>query len=181
MFRPSTRRARLTWIAALAAVAVSGAVAPAIAQDTPAPSQAESFTPEQLQLAQQAIAASKSNVGFDDILPVIAEQTKGLFIRSNPALAGDIEEVTQQVAIQLVSTRRKLDRTIQEVWARRFSNEELQAIIAFYKSPAGSKLADLSPELLALSVGAAKQWSDELSTQLVTRVREEMQKRGHEL
>lgn len=185
MLRPSTRRARLTWIAAVTAVAVAGGLAPASAQDTNQstnqPTQAESFTPEQLQLAQRAIAASKSNVGFDDILPLIAEQTKGLFIRSNPALAGEIETVTQEVAMQMVPTRRNLDRTIQEVWARRFTNEELEAIIAFYESTAGSKLANLSPEILALSVGAAKQWSDELATQMVTRVREEMQKRGFQL
>lgn len=179
MFRASNRR---TWLAAVAAIAAVGSVAPTYAQEAPAaPIQIDSFTPEQLALAQRAIAASKSNVGFDDILPVLSEQTKGLYIRSNPALASEIEAVADEVALQMVPKRRDLDKTIQEIWARRFTTEELEAIIAFYQSPAGSKLAELSPEMLALSVGAAKQWGDEISTLMVTRVREEMEKRGHQL
>lgn len=132
-------------------------------------------------LAQEAIELSRASAGFDDILPLVAEQTKSLFIRSNPALTSEIEEVTDTIALELARKRADLDITIQGVWARRFSEAELSEIIAFYKTPVGTKLADLSPEMLALSVGAAKQWSDELSTTLVTRVREEMQKRGHQL
>jgi hypothetical protein len=132
-------------------------------------------------LAQQAIELSGASAGFDDILPLVAAQTKGLFIRSNPALTQDIEQVTDAVALEFARKRANLDITIQGVWARRFSEAELADIITFYKSPVGSKLAALSPEMLALSVGAAKQWSDELSVTLVTRVREEMQKRGHQL
>ncbi len=132
-------------------------------------------------LAQQAIELSGASAGFDDILPLVAEQTKGLFIRSNPALTSEIEDVTDTVALEFARKRADLDITIQGVWARRFSEAELGEIITFYQSPVGSKLAALSPEMLALSVGAAKQWSDELSVTLVTRVREEMQKRGHQL
>lgn len=132
-------------------------------------------------LAQQAIELSGASAGFDDILPLVAEQTKGLFIRSNPALTSEIEDVTDTVALEFARKRADLDINIQGIWARRFSEAELGEIITFYQSPVGTKLAALSPEMLALSVGAAKQWSDELSVTLVTRVREEMQKRGHQL
>ncbi len=181
MFGASIRRSRLAWLAAVAATVAVGGVVATSAQEQQAPIQIDSFTPEQLALAQRAITAAKTNVGFDDILPLLATQTKSLFIRSNPALAKDIEEVTDEVALQMVPKRRELDKTIQEVWARRFTTEELETIIAFYQSPAGTKLAELSPEILALAVGAAKQWSDEVGTLMVTRVREEMQKRGHQL
>ena len=177
--RPSSagaRRLALGLALALGTVAALPVLAPreAAAQDAQ-----ETFTAEHIKLARQAILVTKSEGAFNDILPVIADQTKAVFIRSNPALAAQIEEVTTAVAIDLAATRRDLDRTIQEVWARRFSEDELREIIAFYQTPVGAKLADLSPEILALVVGAAKQWSDELSTVMVTRVREEMQKRGY--
>lgn len=157
-------------------------LAAVVAGSNPAWSQENADIPRpHMALAQQAIEASGAAVGFDDILPLVAEQTKGLFIRSNPALTAEIEEVTDAVAFEFARKRADLDISIQGVWARRFSEAELSEIIAFYKSPVGSKLASLSPEMLALSVGAAKQWSDELSVTLVTRVREEMQKRGHQL
>jgi hypothetical protein len=180
----SIRGARRTSMGLVLAAAVAAAgIAPAYAQtaDLQAKTGDETFSAAHLQLAQQAVNLSKSAGAFDDILPVLANQTKALFLRSNPALAKDIEEVTQQVALSLAVKRRDLDRVIQEVWARRFSEDELKEIIAFYQSPVGAKLADLSPTIVALSVGAAKEWSDEISTLLVTQVREEMQKRGHQL
>lgn len=148
----------------------------------PAWSQEDAQIPRaHMALAQQAIELSGAAAGFDDILPLVAEQTKGLFIRSNPALTAEIEDVTDEVALEFARKRADLDIIIQGVWARRFSEAELSELIAFYQTPVGTKLARLSPEMLALSVGAAKQWSDELSVTLVTRVREEMQKRGHQL
>jgi hypothetical protein len=166
-------RAPAMGLAMLAAVATGTSLA--YAQET------ADIPRSHMALAQQAIELSRASAGFDDILPLVAEQVKSLFIRSNPSLTKEIEEVTDTVAFEFARKRADLDITIQGVWARRFSEAELTEIIAFYKSPVGAKLADLSPEMLALSVGAAKQWSDMLSTTLVTRVREEMQKRGHQL
>ena len=159
---------------ALGAVAALPVLAP-----REATAQEATFTPEHMKLARQAILVTKSEGAFSDILPVIADQTKAMFTRSNPALAAEIEAVTTEIAIDLAAKRRDLDITIQEVWARRFTEDELREIIAFYETPVGTKLAELSPEILALAIGAAKQWSDELSTVMVTRVREEMQKRGY--
>ncbi len=178
---------RPMFAAAYVIALAAGALAPAgaFAQTNPpatAPAdQQPQFTPEQLALAQKAIDASKSVAGFDDILPGVAEQTKALFVRSNPLLASDIDEVTDKVALSLAPQRRELDRVLEEVWARRFTQEELQQIIDFYQSPVGKKLASLSPELVALSIGAAKQWQDKIATEMVTQVRIEMDKRGHRL
>lgn len=182
MFLPTLNSARRA--AAAAAVAFLAAAAPALAQDAaPAASadQQESFTPEQLRLAQEAILASGSNETFDEILPTVAEQTKTVFLRTNPALAADIEEATTEVAIRMAQQRPALDRTVQEIWARRFTNEELQAIIDFYRSPAGSKLAKIGPDIVMLSAGAARQWGDRLSSEMITEVRAEMLKRGYDL
>lgn len=171
--------------AALAVAVASGMLAtvPASAQDAPQPpAQAaqESFTPEQLRLAQQVVEATRSGTSFDDILPTVAEQTKGLFIRQNPSVAQEIEAVTNAVAIKLAARRVELDRTVQEVWARRFSVEELRQIVAFYQTPAGTKLAELGPEILALSVGAARQWGEQISSDMVDQVRAELNSRGYD-
>lgn len=178
---------RLTPLAmGLVVLGAAWSIAPAAEAQTntqgqPAADDQETFTKEHLALAQQAIDASKSATGFDNILPVVADQTRTLFIRSNPALTPQIEEVTQEVAIGLAPKRRALDETLEKIWARRFSEDELRQIVAFYNSPVGKKLSDLSAEILALSVGAAKQWGDQISTEMVTRVREQMLKRGYKL
>jgi hypothetical protein len=172
--------------AALAVTVMSGmiAAAPAFAQDAPQPpaqTGQESFTPEQLRLAQQVVEATRSGSSFDDILPTVAEQTKGLFIRQNPAISQEIEDVTNAVAIKLAARRVELDRTVQEVWARRFSVDEMRQIIAFYQTPAGTKLSELGPDILALSVGAARQWGEQISSDMVDQVRAELKSRGYDL
>ncbi|PLX39189.1 MAG: hypothetical protein C0606_01210 [Hyphomicrobiales bacterium] len=141
----------------------------------------EEFSKEHLRAAQKVIEVARAAEGFDEILPVMAEQTKSLFIRSNPAITREIEEATTNVAIKMAARRPELDRIVQEIWARRFTIEELEEINTFYASPTGTKLAKMSPEIIALSVGAAKQWGDALATEMVTLVREELKKQGHSL
>ncbi|AXS40307.1 DUF2059 domain-containing protein [Breoghania sp. L-A4] len=164
---------RVTMKRILAGVILAGCVAtgPAAA--------AEDFTESHINAARAAIISSNSIRAYDEILPVIADKTRTLFIRSNPALTKEIDEVTNAVALDLVSKRAELDTTVMEIWAVRFSEEELKAIAAFYTSPVGAKLAELRPEMNALSIGAAKQWGDALSTVMVGRVRDELKKRGH--
>jgi len=163
---------------AMAAVLVMAGSSSLSAQTSTSTGEQQTFTSEQLHAAQRAIDASKATEGFDQILPTLAEQTQGLFTRSYPALTAQIEEVTTQVAIEMAQRRPQLDRTIQEIWARRFSVEELNEITAFYTSPIGEKVADLSPSISALSVGASKQWADALSTEMVEEVRRRMQAQG---
>ena len=171
----------------LAAVTLAAGIAlaaPAMAQDQTSgqdnAGQQQEFTKEHLAAARAAIEGGNAFRSFDDILPVIADKTRTLFIRTNPSATQVIDEVTNEVALKLANRRPELDHTIMEVWARRFTTEELKEIAAFYQSPVGKKFAKLGPELTALSIGAAKQWGDVISTEMVTRVREELNKRGYE-
>lgn len=164
---------RLTIARLVAGAFLAGTVAagPALAADE--------FTESHIAAAREAVTTGNNVRPFDEILPVIAEQTSTVFIRTNPALATEITEVTNAVALDLANLRPELDRTIIEIWARRFTEAELKEIAAFYKSDVGAKLAKLRPDITALSIGAAKQWQDQLSTVMFTRVREELKKRGY--
>lgn len=163
---------------AMAALLIVAGAPSLHAQSDNAPGQQESFTPEHLRAAQRAIDASRATEGFDEILPTLAEQTQGLFVRSYPSLTAQIEDVTTQVAIEMAQRRPQLNRTIQEIWARRFTVEELNGIADFYTSPLGAKVAELSPSISALSVGASKQWADAISTEMVEEVRARMKAQG---
>ncbi|OKL43065.1 DUF2059 domain-containing protein [Pseudovibrio exalbescens] len=150
-----------------AALAIALLSVPSVAQ--------ESFSEAHLDAAREAIIATRSTEGFDNILPDVAERTRALFIRSNPAMTAEIDRVVNEVALELASERPELDKIIYEVWARRFSEEELKQIAEFYNTEAGSKLAKLGGQLSALSMGAAKQWGDALSEQMVAISRERLQ------
>ena len=177
-------RTGLLAIAALVLAAAPIAPLPAAAQEQATDrlaEQEENFSESHLRKAQRVIELTKSDEGFDEILPIVAEQTSALIIRNYPALTREVEEVTTEKALELAPTRRELNRTVQKIWARRFSEDELDDLIAFFSSDTGQKFAELTASIAALSVGASKQWGDQLATEMLTAVREELRARGHQL
>lgn len=156
------------------ATATAAAMLLSLAQATHAQ---ESFSEEHIAAARSAVQAAQAIRAFDDVLPLMAERTRSLFIQNDPANTGMIDEVVTDVALSLAGRRPELNRVVYEVWARRFTVEELNELAAFYNTPLGQKYSAVEPELRALSIGAAKQWGDAISTEMVTLVREEMIKR----
>jgi hypothetical protein len=141
----------------------------------------EDFSAQHLSLAQDVVNLTRSDEAFDDILPRLAEQTQNLFTRSNPALTREIETTVLEVALEMAQRRTELARTIQLIWARRFSVEELQQLKAFFESDLGQKFTELTPSITALSVGAARQWEQQLSQQMVNETRARLREEGHAL
>lgn len=143
------------------------------------PAAAEDFTDSHLAAARETIAAAHAADQFNNILLVLAEQTKALFQRSNPSAIKDIDEVVGKVALDLAKRRPELDRELERVWAARFSEDELKEIATFYRSPIGEKLGKTMPLVIQDSIRSANIWRDALSTEIVTKSREELNKRGY--
>jgi Uncharacterized protein conserved in bacteria len=144
-----------------------------------APAGAAEFTQSHLDAAEAAIEAAHAAEQFDRILPVVAEQAKALFQRSNPSAVQDIEEVVTAVALELAKRRPELQKELERVWAARLTEPELKEVTAFYSSPTGKKFGQLMPAIVQDSVRVAGIWRDGLSTEIVTRSREELKKRGY--
>ena len=145
-----------------------------------APAAAADYTEEHIQAARGAIAAAHASEQFDQILPMLADQAKALFQRSNPSLVQEIDDVVNQVALGLAARRPDLEREIERIWAARFTPEELAEIEAFYKSDVGQKFGKMMPVVIQDSIRSAGIWRDALSTEIVTKSREELIKRGHQ-
>ncbi|MBJ3774102.1 DUF2059 domain-containing protein [Acuticoccus mangrovi] len=170
-------------IAAFAASLVLAA--PALAQTAggaPAAASAdEDFSPSHLALAQDVIDLTRSDQAFDDILPRIADQTKTIFIRSNPALTREIEETVLDVALSFAARRVELQRTLQLIWARRFSEAELAELKAFFQTDVGAKFVEATPVITALALGAGRQWEQNLAAAMVEETRAKLREKGHAL
>ncbi|POF28866.1 DUF2059 domain-containing protein [Roseibium marinum] len=128
--------------------------------------------------AKKVAAATKVLEPFDDILPILAEQTRTAFIQTDPTRAEEIIEVTQEVAINLASKRAELNDIVYKAWANSFTEEELNDLAEFYSTDLGKKLTTTIPAITQYSVGAAREWQDKISTEMVTMVQEELAKRN---
>ncbi len=139
---------------------------------------AEDYAKDHLASAKTAIEASHVADGLDNILIAVAQQTKSLLSRNNPAHSSAIDEVTNAAAIELAAKRPELDRQVQEIWAARFSKAELDEIAKFYSSPVGQKLSKETNGLVQMSTVAAQVWQQKISQEMLNKVRDEMKKRG---
>ena len=101
-------------------------------------------------------------------------------IRLRPDLYQKISEVVQGVALSLASRRNDLNNDVARVWANAFNEDELKAITAFYRSPAGQKFLQVGPKVAADSVQALKGWSDRVGEELMEKSREALKQEGIE-
>lgn len=172
MSRSNSAHSLWTRVATVAAfgVACHLATLPAAAADT--------FSKEQLAAARAAIEASHVTDGVDNVLLAVAQQAKTNFIRSSPSYAVQIEAAVNKSAIELASQRVDIDRQVQQIWASKFTLDELKAIAAFYQSAAGQKLTRETPALVNESAQALQGYQIKLSQDIVTKTRDELRKQG---
>lgn len=152
-----------------AAALVFGLAGPAFAED---------YTADHLAAAKAAIEASHVGDGLDNILIGVAQQTKGLLVRTHPAQSNLIDQLTNAAALELAAKRPELDKQIQEVWAARFTKEELQKIAEFYNSPLGQKLSKETAGMVQMSGVAAQVWQQKIGQEMLLKVREAAKAKG---
>ena len=73
-----------------------------------------------------------------------------------------------------------MDQTAR-LYAQAFTEQELKDALAFYKSPLGRKIVAQEPLIFDDSLHRVQQWANQLSEEVMNRMRAEMKKKGHDL
>jgi uncharacterized protein len=162
---------RLAFAAVLAA-AIGAGSAPARAQEPSAGAVA---------MAREIIVLKGGNVLFERIVPGVIENAKNTFVPTNPQLAKPLNEVAELLHKEFEPKRAEIVTEAARVFAQRFTEQELKDIVAFYRSPAGKKLAVEEPVTIDQSMRRAQTWADDLSEKVMARFRAEMKKKGYNL
>lgn len=142
---------------------------------------AQEISQSQLAAALDVINATTATSSFDTQLPQIANEVTNQLIRIRPDLHQEIADTVQAVALKLAVRRRELDQDVARVYAKAFSEDELKAIAAFLKSPAGQKYQKDGPKVYAETLQAVQAWSDRVGAELMDKSKEELKKQGHPL
>lgn len=117
--------------ALLTAVSVLAFAGPAAAQD---------ISENHLKAARAAITALNATAEFDMFLPSAAAQLKSQLIQKNPDLRVLISQTVDEKTLELASRRGDLEREAATIYARVFSEQQLNEITAFYTTETGKKL-----------------------------------------
>ncbi|MEO0636654.1 MAG: DUF2059 domain-containing protein [Pseudomonadota bacterium] len=141
-----------------ALVAGSG---PAIAQD---------ISDSHLAAARATVNASEATTRFDIILPQVLQDVKTRFISNRPDLENEITEVANEEAIAIASRRADLEREVATIFARVFSEAELQELEAFYSTEVGKKLLAETDVIGRQILAASRVWANGIARDLEVNV-----------
>ena len=139
---------------------------------------AQEITASHLAVALDVVKSAKASRGFDSVLPLLAEQVENKLIRVRPDINKEIVAAVEDAALKLSARRAELDNDVARIWAKAFSEEELNTIAAFYKSPAGQKFADVGPQVVAESYQAVGHWSDRVGEELLQKSKDGLKAQG---
>lgn len=151
----------------------------ALALIGPMPAGAQEITQTHLRAAWEAIRALGVDDEFDNALPDLAVQVQTVLVQRRPDLANQITTTVNQVALNLVATRRALNDQAARIWALVFTEEELGVIVQFYNSEVGRKLAQIYPDVLGETVDAFQIWYQATAEQLLEQSVAALEQQGY--
>jgi uncharacterized protein len=134
-----------------------------------------------LATAKELITVKGGGALYEPIVPGVIEQAKSVFLRTNPALSKDLNEVAGKLRTEYAAKSAELLNEAARLYAARFSEQELKDALAFYKTPLGRKMLNEEPAILDQSLKSAQTWANKLSDEVIRKMRAEMKKKGHDI
>jgi hypothetical protein len=155
---------------------------PAEAQQKNAPAAAaKAASPAALAAAREILAMKNANAMYANAVPSLVEQTKNTLMQSNLNYQKDLNEVALIVAKTLAGREKEIGEGMAQVYANEFTEQELQGLVTFYKSPLGQKLLASEPRAIQLSMAYMNQWAQSFAEVVNGQFRAEMKKRGKDI
>jgi hypothetical protein len=85
------------------------------------------------------------------------------------------------VAQGMAGREKEIGEGMAKIYASEFTEQELVALVAFYKSPLGAKLLASEPRAIQSSMSYMNQWAQGFAEVVNGQFRAEMRKRGKEI
>ncbi|WP_201860464.1 DUF2059 domain-containing protein [Microvirga soli] len=133
-----------------------------------------------LALAREVAITSGMTRSFDAMVEPFLEQLQQMNV-TRPEIKQDLDQVVAQIRPELDKEKLKMVDNAARAFASRMTEAELKTISDFYKSPAGKKYVETQPGILDDVVRDLATWTQQTAQFVMSRAREEMGKRGHQL
>jgi hypothetical protein len=154
--------------------------APSIQAGANAPAPAAA-SPSHLAAARALVIACGMSRSFSSIVPQFLDQIGSSLAQTRPELSHDLSAVLAQIKPEFDKQVDEMIDLAAQIYVKQMSEPDLKTAVAFFESPAGKKYVETQPAFVSEIVTAMQGWQGKLSTDMMTRVREEMKKRGHEI
>jgi hypothetical protein len=149
------------------------AAAPVHAQTaTPAPA------PEALAAAKELMETMRLTKQYEAILPGLLKALKPSIVQGRPEVDQAYDAIEPMLLDGFRSRLADLTDAIATIYASNFSAEDLQAMIAFYKTPVGQKMLDKLPAVTQQTLSVGSRFGQSVGQDLRGRMIQELRKKG---
>jgi hypothetical protein len=152
-----------------------------IASLSPSPFKAQAPDAARLAAAREMMEVAGVAKQFDELMPLLAQQLSQSFVAVAPEKADEIRQVFAQLPAKFIDRKGELIDQVAGLYAQELSVEELAAVSAFYKSPAGARLLVVQPQIARQSMALGQRWGAQIGREIEQEARKELKKRGIEL
>lgn len=168
----------------LAGLAVASTL-PAAAQQTAPAATSQPVTSQpsvaQLAAARELIIASGLSRSISIVIPQYMDQIGTNLTQTRPELIRDLNVVLTNLQPEFEKQADDMIDSAARIYAGLLSEQDLKAAVAFFDSDAGRKYVNAQPAFLGALSAPMRIWQQTISNNMMTRVRTEMRKKGHEL
>jgi hypothetical protein len=140
---------------------------------------ADEPTPAALALANVVIADIGLKASVDGFVPSLLGEMEHNISALHPEMQSSLHETLLGLQPEFTKTEASILADVAHVLASKMTEQELRDTQAFFESPTGRKYIATQPVLLQeLGISTAV-WRRSVSADLLSRVREEMKKKGY--
>ncbi|ACK49103.1 conserved hypothetical protein [Methylocella silvestris BL2] len=168
------------FIAGFAGLATAQKSAPQAAPPA-APAPAGVIKPSHLAAARALVLSSGMARSFTAIIPEFVDQIGASLSQTRPELTQDLKEVLTNLQPEFERLPDQMTGFAAQIFAQHLSEPDINTAVAFFTSAAGKNYVASQPAVLSDIVTAMQGWQGKISTDMMTRVREEMKKKGHDI
>jgi len=134
-----------------------------------------------LAAATELVKASGMSKMLETMLPLISDQIIGLMVKVKPELKGQYDVFIREfLKTAMGDGREEVFREIAMLYARKFTADEINDVVAFYKSPTGIRMLELLPEIQAEATKIGQAWGGNVARQTLESLRAKLKEDGHE-
>jgi hypothetical protein len=163
-------------MAAMIALVAIGIARPASAQVP-----AVQPSPNAVLLAKQIIQLKGVDAMFAPLVHGVIVKVRDQFIQSNFMWANDLSQIAAGLEKEYGPRGSQVIDATARIYASHFTEAELKELLAFYQSPLGRKSVAEEPKITDESMAYAGHWGDDLSVEIIDKMRAEMKKRGKDI
>jgi hypothetical protein len=145
------------------------------------PTWAQSPASEAQVAARELIATMKIQDQFKALMPMIMNTIKPAIVQNRPDVERDYDALVPVLTTSMAARLDELSEAIVAIYSSNFSVEELRAVTAFYRTPAGQKFLQKTPLVAQQTMAAGQKFGQLVGADVQKRMIEELRNKGHTL